>query len=68
MLRQSTGSSVSESVIGGVMVELTKGQPIRNFLKRHRPSRRRQHIYDFIVAYLVPGFIWRPWARWYWNK
>lgn len=40
---------------------------IRSFLKKHRPGRRRQKVYDFFVAYLVPGPIWRLWGRWYWG-
>lgn len=35
---------------------------------------RTQYVCDFVVAYFVPGFIWRAWARfpywhrWYWRN
>lgn len=31
------------------------------------PGPRRRATYDWIVAYLVPTWLWRRWMRWYWK-
>lgn len=38
---------------------------VRAFLRRHRPGRRRQKVYDYLVAYFVPTWAYSRWHKWY---